>query len=89
MARNPKTSTNDMNGNKKLVGVILYNSKLTPYGVEREVRKMDAQFILEIVDHKNGNIIGSDKGTAYYLSQVLQSRLENMTDDCKVIINKV
>ena len=50
---------------------------------------MDAQFILEIVDHKNGNIIGSDKGTAYYLSQVLQSRLENMTDDCKVIINKV
>uniref|UniRef100_A0A6H1ZNN9 Uncharacterized protein n=1 Tax=viral metagenome TaxID=1070528 RepID=A0A6H1ZNN9_9ZZZZ len=47
------------------------------------------QFMLEVVDHKNGNIIGSDKGTAYYLSLILRTVLENMTDDCGITINKI
>lgn len=39
---------------------------------------MNQEFTLEIVDHSTGQVIGSDKGTAYYLSTQLQDILEHL-----------
>jgi len=51
--------------------------------------KMFDEYILKIVDHNTGDVLGSDKGTARYVSIIIQETLENLSDEEGVIINKI
>jgi len=47
---------------------------------------MSKIYLLEVVDHSTGIIVGSMKGTAYQLSMHLQTVLENLPDSYGVTI---
>lgn len=49
---------------------------------------MHKMFLLEVVDHKTGQVIGSMRGTAYILSTQLQTVLEDLKDGQGVTITE-
>jgi len=45
-------------------------------------------YILEVVNNDNEQVVGSEKGTAYHMSQVVQDILESLPENHCVIIRK-
>lgn len=49
---------------------------------------MTTEYLLEIVNHANGEVIGSEKGTAYFLSMRLQDILGDLPEGHGIVINE-
>jgi hypothetical protein len=51
-------------------------------------KTVENEFVLEVVNHDDGRVTGTECGTAFHLSQFLQEILESLPENHGVVINK-